>query len=402
MLSRSVLDSFIPLLLNCEDAKMNCTGNLALPKLKRDDLLALMETTYKIFNEEPSLLYLSGDFIVVGDIHGNLRDLLRIFNDLGTPANQRYIFMGDYVDRGNLSVEVVVLLLSYKIAYPENIYMIRGNHEFEQINEYYGFKTQVIQQYDEEIFDFFNKVFAYLPIAAVVNNKYFLVHGGISPKLQTLDQIKNLKRPITSFTEGDSHELVCDLLWSDPSYASYYYSPNPRGFGVNFGVEATFKFLTINKLYGIIRAHQCITTGVEEHFGGRVITVFSSSYYSPYPPNASGAILITSSELKPVIYKPLPHFQKNFSEFKWVQVEETIPLCLRRLGSSKLTNRRSNSLKLRRSSHVTDSSHSLKLEKKITIYKSSTDIIIHSPSADLLPINENKKTPLNTSSILIE
>lgn len=327
MLSRSILDAFLPLLLPSNDAGKVGIGSLAIPKLKREDLMNLLQSTMTVFQQEPTLIHLNGDFNIVGDIHGNLKDLLRIFNFTGSPLANKYVFLGDYVDRGEMSVEVIVLLFSYKLVYPSNIYLLRGNHEFELINSYYGFKQQVLSEYDEEVYDMFNEVFSYLPLAAVLNQKYFLVHGGLSPSLNQIKQIVKLQRPITNFMEGPESDLITDIMWSDPSTITPLYAPSPRGFGYVFGLDSVIDFLCDNNMKYIVRAHQCVTTGYEENFGGACLTVFSSSNYCTMPPNSSSILQVTEDNHKPIVFAPAKHLRKFECEFKEVVVEDSIPLC---------------------------------------------------------------------------
>lgn len=408
MLSRSILDAYMPLMLNTTDFSKIGSGLLAIPKLKREDLVNLLSNVYYMFKEENTLLKLAGDFNIVGDIHGNLKDLLRIFSHLGNPSSQRFIFMGDYVDRGDLSIEVVTLLFAFKLAYPDNIYLLRGNHEFELINEYYGFKAQVMKDYDEEIYGLFNKVFSFLPIAAVLNEKYFLVHGGLSPSLHTIDQIANLQRPISSFTEGSDAVLISDLMWSDPSTATPLYSKNPRGFGVNFGIDAMLSFIHSNNIKILIRAHQCITNGYEELFGGACVTVFSSSNYCKFPPNMSAIINITDNIAKPLISKPIDHLQREFIEYKLIQTEQTVPLCLRRIGSSMLQTkiaavaRPMPKKQMRRNSAHLYPLSKLPIDKGIPIYNSSTDLQVITPNVGLISLREVKNEYKLVDSILAQ
>lgn len=327
MLSRSILDAYVPLLMSNNEASMIGHGNLAIPRLKRDDLIALLNAVSTVLQDESTLLNLNGNFNIVGDIHGNLMDLLRIFTYAGSPGANNYIFLGDYVDRGDMSIEVVVLLFAYKLAYPNNIYLLRGNHEFELINEYYGFKQQVLAAYDEEIYDLFNETFAWLPLGAVLNEKYFLVHGGLSPSLRTIMQLKYIERPIFSFQEGDHQNLLTDIMWGDPSKAHTSFSPSPRGFGYVYGPLAVKEFLDTNKVKFIIRAHQCVTAGYEENFGGCCITVFSSSNYCPMPANSSSILQINEGKHCPVIFSPLKHLKRQEIEFKDIEVENSVPLC---------------------------------------------------------------------------
>jgi predicted phosphodiesterase len=165
-----------------------------------------------MFKDDCSLLELAGNFTVVGDIHGNIDDLLRVFERRGYPPETNYLFLGDYVDRGQNSVEVLIMLYSLKVLFPSNIYLIRGNHECESVTAVYGFKREVCRRFSVQVYQKFVKSFSHLPYAAVVNNKYFCVHGGISPDLASVDEIADIEKPQISAASS----LANDMVWSDP------------------------------------------------------------------------------------------------------------------------------------------------------------------------------------------
>ena len=169
--------------------------------------------------------------LVVGDVHGQYYDLLRIFEYGGFPPESNYLFLGDYIDRGKQSIETVALLLCYKIKYPENFFLLRGNHECAQINRIYGFYDECKRRYSIRLWRVFSDVFNCLPVAALIDEKIFCMHGGLSPELKNLDQIKNIMRP----TDVPDTGLLCDLLWSDPERGVENYGDNDRGVSFTFG-----------------------------------------------------------------------------------------------------------------------------------------------------------------------
>ncbi|KAE8663051.1 Serine/threonine-protein phosphatase PP1 [Hibiscus syriacus] len=158
-------------------------------QLSESEIRQICAASKEIFLQQPNLLELEAPIKICGEIHGQYSDLLRLFEYGGLPPNANYLFLGDYVDRGKQSLETICLLLSYKIKYPENFFLLRGNHECASINRIYGF-------YDESLID----------------EKILCMHGGLSPDLNNLDQIRNLQRPADVPDAG----LLCDLLWSDP------------------------------------------------------------------------------------------------------------------------------------------------------------------------------------------
>ena len=190
-------------------------------------------------------------YINIGDVHGQYYDLLRIFEYGGFPPEANYLFLGDYIDRGKQSLETVCLLLAYKIKYPENFFLLRGNHECASINRIYGFYDECKRRYSIRLWRVFSDVFNCLPVAALVDEKIFCMHGGLSPELKNLDQIKNIMRP----TDVPDTGLLCDLLWSDPERGIEAYGDNDRGVSFTFGEQVVRKFNEKHDIDLICRAH---------------------------------------------------------------------------------------------------------------------------------------------------
>lgn len=161
---------------------------------------------------QPMLLELEAPIKVCGDVHGQYTDLMRLFEYGGFPPESNYLFLGDYVDRGKQSIETICLLLAYKIQYPENFFILRGNHESAGINRIYGFYDECKRRYSIKLWKVFSDVFNCLPASALIDEKILCMHGGLSPELQTMQQIADLHRPCDVPDVG----LLCDLLWSDP------------------------------------------------------------------------------------------------------------------------------------------------------------------------------------------
>jgi diadenosine tetraphosphatase ApaH/serine/threonine PP2A family protein phosphatase len=132
---------------------------------------------------------------ICGDIHGQYYDLLRLFEYGGFPPEANYLFLGDYVDRGKQSLETICLLLAYKIKYPENFFVLRGNHECASINRIYGFYDECKRRYNIKLWKTFTDCFNCLPIAAIIDEKIFTMHGGLSPDLNSMEQIRRVMRP---------------------------------------------------------------------------------------------------------------------------------------------------------------------------------------------------------------
>lgn len=190
--------------------------------------------------------------IFPGDIHGQYSDLLRLFEYGGLPPNSNYLFLGDYVDRGKQSLETICLLLAYKIKYPENFFLLRGNHECASVNRIYGFYDECKRRFNVRLWKVFTDCFNCLPVAALIEEKILCMHGGLSPDLHSLDQIRNLPRP----TDVPETGLLCDLLWSDPSKDVKGWGLNDRGVSYTFGPDKVKEFLQKHDLDLICRAHQ--------------------------------------------------------------------------------------------------------------------------------------------------
>ena len=310
---------------------------LYIPRFPLETLEILCKDMIEVLKKDPPLLHLHGDFIIIGDIHGNLRDFLRI---LATIDIEKYqlLFLGDFVDRGSFSMEVLMLIFALKVIHPNQIFLIRGNHEFPDINKAYGFREQVLGTYNKELYEKFNEVFTYLPLAAIVNGDSFCVHGGISPLLKNFDSLSKITLPSVDFSETEEHELVTDIIWSDPVNTDEGYIQSPRGYGYMFGEKAINEFISDTKMKRVIRGHQCIAEGVRCSFGDRLYTVFSSSNYATDLPNNSGFLFLPTYG-KPIIhtFPALPVIEcerVHYRNFTYGQV--SIPVPQRTLRSSLL------------------------------------------------------------------
>ena len=260
--------------------------------LSIEELKYLCTKSLEIFMEEPVFLELSAPIIICGDTHGQFRDLIRLFEFGGSPSKKTYLFLGDYVDRGKNSIETISLLLAYKIKYPKNIYLLRGNHECEMINRTYGFFDECKRRYNLRIWKIFSDCFNWLPISALVDEKILCMHGGLSPELTEIKCLKEIVRP----TEVPDKGLLCDLLWSDPEKDVEDWAPNERGISVLFNeniIERTLDNLDIDL---ICRAHQVVERGYEFFAQRRLVTVFSAPNYCGEFDNA-GAFMVVNKDL---------------------------------------------------------------------------------------------------------
>ena len=214
---------------------------------------------------------------ICGDIHKQYSDLLRLFNYGGYLPKANYLFLRDYVDRGKQSLETICLLLAYKIKYPENFFLLRGNHECASINRIYGFYDECKRQFNVRLWKTFTDCFNCLHVATLIDDKILCMHGGLSPKLTHLDQIRKLSHP----TDILDFVLLCDLLWSDPGRDIKGWRMNDRGVSYTFGLDKVSEFLNKHDMDLICRAHQVVEDGYEFFADRQLVTIFST----PMPPH---------------------------------------------------------------------------------------------------------------------
>ena len=256
---------------------------------------------------DSSVVHVRTPVKLFGDIHGQYSDLLRYFASFGSPAVDveyvSYLFLGDYVDRGTHSLEVLVLLLALKICHPQQVHLLRGNHEDEAVNALYGFKDECLRRCAEGLIVWraVNALFEMMPVAALVDGAVLCVHGGLGLSLHSLEQLKGLPRPAKvdmRATRGVGR-LLNDILWSDPTDSDCVEGvvPNARGPNtVQFGPDRVRAFCDANALKLVVRAHQCVRDGFEYFAQGRLLTVFSAPDYGARFTN-DGAMLVINRDL---------------------------------------------------------------------------------------------------------
>jgi serine/threonine-protein phosphatase PP1 catalytic subunit len=242
---------------------------------------------------EDSVLSLSPPLTIVGDTHGQFTDTLRILETCGDPSENCYLFLGDYVDRGTQSIENMVLLLTLKFLYPKKMFLLRGNHETEDISTVYGLRDECIRRYDFGLYAAFLQVFDAMPFAAVVAGRIFCVHGGISKHEMDVTALAAIPRPL----DLSLPTPVTDLLWSDPDPQTHGFSDSPRGVSEMFGKKPTRAFLKKNHLELIVRSHEFCADGILLPFGrdGGVVTVFSAANYCGT--RNSSAVMMVNEDL---------------------------------------------------------------------------------------------------------
>ncbi|KAK7868687.1 hypothetical protein R5R35_008217 [Gryllus longicercus] len=280
------IDLYIAQLFNCE-----AIGEIQVKHLctKAKEIL-LMEQNVKRVHSPVT---------VCGDIHGQFYDLKELFEVGGYIPIMNYLFLGDFVDRGFYSVECFLLLLALKVRYPDRITLIRGNHESRQITQVYGFYDECLRKYGGiAVWKYCTDVFDYLSLSAIIDGRVLCVHGGLSPAVETLDQINGIMKVQDIPTEG----AMCDLLWSDPDDILGW-GISPRGAGYLFGSDVTHRFNITNGIDMICRSHQLVMEGYKWHFNNSVVTVWSAPNYCYRCGNVASILELDE------------HMNKNFTIF---------------------------------------------------------------------------------------
>lgn len=287
-------------------------SRLKLPRINLETLLRIISIVTDHLKQEKNVMRISSPITIVGDLHGHLLDLLRVIAKYGLPPNRRYLFLGDIIDRGEFSLETLTIVLSMKVLYPQDVYIIRGNHEFPEMFETNGFANELYSIYGENkaIIEKFTECFSYIPVAAIIDDQYFCIHGGIGQNTHTVQEIEALPRPIPNFT----NDLLNELVWSDPCPTIPFFMPSARGVGYLFGSSAAKKFLEDNNFSLIIRGHQVIFEGVE-HTIDEVLTVFGASNYCGKNGNKSGVAIIEEGKLSTRIDQPLSYVLRSQVNF---------------------------------------------------------------------------------------
>lgn len=284
------------------------------------DLLHKLAAEAKpILRNEPRLAHATSPCYVIGDIHGNIEDLLTLEKLLWRDApcsGANFLFLGDYVDRGKWGFECALYLLALKLLDPQKVILLRGNHEVRALQDKYTFKKECLRkyaEYGEKMWELINSIFDLLPIAGTIDNAIFCAHGGLSPNVQKVEQIKKI--PLVLSDPEHQSKVAWEVLWSDPchiqhyldiielndvnndfSHEGYVYNQK-RGASYLFNERAAISFLNRNGLSHIIRAHEVPPFGFAHHFKNLCTTVFSCSHYCSYD-NESACILVDNERIR--------------------------------------------------------------------------------------------------------
>ncbi|KAJ8587253.1 serine/threonine protein phosphatase 2B [Rhizopogon salebrosus TDB-379] len=298
-------------------------------RVTEDQAMFILEKATALLRSEPNVLQVDAPITVCGDIHGQYYDLMKLFEVGGSPADTRYLFLGDYVDRGYFSIECVLYLWSLKIWYPDTLFLLRGNHECRHLTDYFTFKLECKHKYSERIYDACMESFCALPLAAIMNKQFLCIHGGLSPELNTLDDIRTIDR----FREPPTHGLMCDILWSDPvedfgqeKMNESFVHNHVRGCSYFFTYQAACQFLERNNLLSIIRAHEAQDAGYRMYRKTKstgfpsVMTIFSAPNYLDVYNNKAAVLKYESNvmNIRQFNCTPHPYWLPNFMDvFTW-------------------------------------------------------------------------------------
>ncbi|EGT45479.1 hypothetical protein CAEBREN_32030 [Caenorhabditis brenneri] len=267
--------------------------------IEEREILEVCYRARELFWKQSMKIDVEAPVTICGDIHGQFEDLILMFSTYGFPhippqdpkaMAHNYLFLGDYVDRGPFSIEVITLLFALHLLYPDKVSLLRGNHESRPVNMQYGFYFECSRRFSPNLYESFQYAFYCMPVCAVVGKRIICMHGGISEDLKSMDQFDLFERPCDVPDVG----MISDLCWADPVHdiPDGMYSESPRGAGRLFGPKAVEDFLDRHNLDLIVRAHQVVMDGFEFFANGLLVTIFSAPSYCGHFDNLGGVLRV--------------------------------------------------------------------------------------------------------------
>ena len=281
-----------------------------ITKLDFDQLNLVFREAVKLFREETIILELKQKYphekvIVIGDLHGDLKSLMRLVEIIKLENPKYVIFLGDIVDRGSHQVECLILVLALKIKDSNRYYLIKGNHETLEVNRNYGFFQDFLNRFkDPKKFNQVTAIYNSLPYSALLNESILCLHGGIPEDFNAINRLRGIKTSeIDSFYENTAKSLL-QIMWNDPKSNLKGFTESFRGKEIKFFGEDVFTdFMRENKLDYLIRAHERFPEGYKWFFNKQLLSIFSSANYrgtlTPIP--ASYAIIRNKTVIPKII-----------------------------------------------------------------------------------------------------
>ncbi|OHT05297.1 Serine/threonine-protein phosphatase PP1 isozyme 5 [Tritrichomonas foetus] len=288
---------------------------LRLPKIPYHLFAELIKATERCFSDEPNILHLNGPIHVVGCLYGHILDLLGVLQTFGFPPKTHYLFLGNLIDQGEFSLEVLTLVFALKLIYPEFIHVIRGDHETKDVCLLKEFHNDLLADYDDKLFFPCIKAFSQIPLAAIIDNKFICLSGGFGPNILDITTVDFIKRPAIILNDPN----LIEILFSDPTEYLPMFMPSSRGFGNLFGENAVSEFLKVNKFQGLIRGRQFEEEGVKMYFNQTCASVCTASGERGKP----SVLRVEDGNLIPHNLKHLPPLNRADAVFILSESETT-------------------------------------------------------------------------------
>lgn len=257
------------------------------------EIIDLCVASHALFAAQPVCIEISTPITIAGDIHGQFGDLMRMFALVGFPPKTPWLFLGDYIDRGKMSLETICLLFAIKVKFPEHFFMLRGNHETALVNRIYGFYDEIMRRFGtSRLFGVFQDVFNVMPLTAVLSERILCMHGGLSHSLTQANSLAVLRDILRPIPDPPNPSLPLDLLWADPDVSTVGFKYSIRGVSCTFGPNIVDQVLKRHNLDLVVRAHQVVQDGYEFFHNRRLVTVFSAPHYCGEFDNAAAVMMI--------------------------------------------------------------------------------------------------------------